>query len=51
MGSPELKYDAIRVDNPDGNCKVFSFGTTEGGKLGPIYNTMLGVADSSKLEK
>ena len=50
MGYPERKFDGIRLDNPDGNSKVFSFGTTEGGTLGLIDNTMLGVADYSKLE-
>ena len=50
MGSPESKCDGIRVDNPDGNSKGFSFGTAEGETLGHINNTMLGVSDSYKLE-
>ena len=51
VGSPEWKFDGIRVDNPDGNSKGFLFGTAEGETLGLIDNTMLGVADYSKLEK
>ena len=51
VGYPEWKFGGIRVDNSDGNSKVFSFGTTEGETFGLIYNTMLSVTDSSKLEK
>ena len=50
MGSPELKNDGKIVDKLDGNSKGFSFETTEGETLGLIDNTMLGVADYSKLE-
>ena len=49
--SPEWKCDGIRVDNPDGNSKVFLFLTSEGEPLGLIGNTMLCVANSSKLGK
>ena len=51
VGYPEWKFDSIRIDNPDVNSKLFSFGTTEGETLGLIDNTMLGVSDSPKLEK
>ena len=51
VGSPQWKFDGIRVEKPDGKSKGFSFGTAEGETLGLIDNTMLGVADSSKLEK
>ena len=43
--------DGIRLDNPGGNSKVFSFVTTECEALGLIENIMLGVADSYKLKK
>ena len=45
-----MKFDGIRVDNLHRNSKVFSFGTTEGEKLGLIDNKMLGVANYSKLK-
>ena len=51
MGSPELKCNVARVDNPDGNSKVFPFGASEGETIGLIDNTMSGVADFSKPRK
>ena len=41
---------ALVVSTMAGNSKGFSFETTEGETLGLIDNTMLGVADYSKLE-
>ena len=51
VGDTEWKYYDIWVDNPDENSEVFPFGTSEGETLGLIYNTMLGVDDSSQLRK
>ena len=49
VGSPELKWDGIRVDNPDGKSKIFPVGAYDGATLGLIDNTMLGIADYFKL--
>ena len=51
VGSPEWKCEGIRVDNPDGNSKIFPVGTSDDEPLGLIDNTMLGISDSSKLGK
>ena len=51
VGYPEWKCEGIRVDNPDGNSKIFPVGTSDGEPLGLIDNTMLGIADCSKLGK
>ena len=51
VGYSEWKFDGIILENPDGNSKGFSFVTAEGEKLGLIDNIILGVDDSSKLEK
>ena len=46
-----MKCEGIRVDNPDGNYKIFPVGTSDGEPLGLIDNTMLGIYDYSKLRK
>ena len=51
VGSLELKCEGIRVDNPDGNSKMFPVGTSDGATLGLINNKMLGISDSSKLAR
>ena len=51
VGYPEWKCEGIRVENPNGNTQMFLVGTSEVETLGLIDNTMLGVADSSKLGK
>ena len=48
VGSPELKCNVARVDNPDGKSKGFLVGTSDVATLGLIENTMLGVSESSK---
>ena len=51
VDSPEWKCEEIRVDNPDGDSKIFSVGTSDCEPLGIIENKMLGIADSLKLGK
>ena len=51
MGFPDSIYDRIRVDNSDGKYERFLVGTSDGTTFGLIENTMIGVADSSKLGK
>ena len=46
IGSPEWKWDGIRVDNPSGNYEGFPFETYEGKTIGLIDNTILSVDDS-----
>ena len=48
--SPDSIYDGIRLENSYGNSEGFIVGTSEGKTMGLIDNTMLCVADSSKLE-
>ena len=51
MGSTECKFKYIRMDNPDGNSKIFQVATSYGETLGLIDNTIFGISDSSKLGK
>ena len=51
VGSPEWKFNGLIVDNSDVNSQVFRVGTSDGATLGLIDNTMLSVADYSKLGK
>ena len=51
VGYTDWKYEGTRVDNPDGNSKIFLVGTYYGETLGLIENRMLSIADYSKLEK
>ena len=46
---PGWKCEGIRVDNPDGKSIIFQVGTSDGTKIGLIDNTMISIADSSKL--
>ena len=41
----------IKIDNPDGNSKIFLAGISDGEPLGLIDNTMLGIPDYFQMGK
>ena len=49
--SPDSISDGIRLDKSDGNSEGFIVVTSDGETPGAIDNTMICVADSSKLGK
>ena len=51
METPELIRDVINEENSDVNSEGLKVGLTEGVKLVRFDITMLGLADSPKLEK